>query len=253
MKKSKLVLLQFYCLILYTSGLTIFTDKNVHFVWSNDVGLENAVKTIEIANGNMFHPKLKYILNKTSQQKNTSDKFKALWINNTINTHIPQILEEFKNITDVRIENTDLSQFDENVLKRLTNIKRLYLGRNIIGEVTRDALTKLIHLEILCLNNNKINSLDDRTLERTTELRKINLSYNNLKEISSDLFSNNRQLQEIYLEGNKLQIIAENAFENLNLKALTLAWNDCIDMSTFSYEKNINELLLEVRENCKKN
>jgi Leucine-rich repeat (LRR) protein len=249
--KSVLILLQFCGIIAcIRADLNFGCDKKIHFVWTNEVGLEDAVKTCEFHNGTMGNWEFQFIMRRVNNFTGR-DEIKAMWIYNTMNTIIPKKLNEnFENLIDLRVENTDLSQIDAVVTVGLSKIRRLYLGKNEISKISHDAFNEMTHLQIISLNNNRISHIKDSTFKLQVHLQKISLSFNKLSQISNKLFSGNEKLQEIYLQGNNLNTIESDAFEKTALKVIDLRDNDCVNLSTFPDGNDIYDVLDKVQEQC---
>lgn len=252
-----IIILLLHLLTGYTNAkFSCEINKNVYFIWSDEVGIE-ALKTCEF--GELKERDLnKFMKRSKTHNQEKRDQIEAFWIYKchgmaqAMITNLATINEDFKKVVDMRIEKTDLLHVSSEVLKGLTNIKRLYLGNNQITQVTPDAFEKLTNLQILFLNKNDISHLSDDSFNQLIHLRKISLSFNSLTEISENLFSENSQLSEIYLRGNQLQIIASSAFERTSLHTLDVRENNCVNLSTFPDIKDLYSLLVEIRENCSK-
>lgn len=158
----------------------------------------------------------------------------SMHIIGTNNTFIPNKLhQKFPQLTNLRIELSDMTSLFGNDTEGLQNLKNLYLGKNSISNVGADAFQNLTKLNNLYLNDNLIQQLPNSIFQKLTNLERIWLNDNHLTSLHLELLSENKNLNRIYLQNNKLLIIAEETFHLPNLEVVDLRGNVCINRWTF--------------------
>lgn len=166
--------------------------------------------------------------------ENVNYNVTSMHIIGTNNTFIPnQLHQKFPQLTNLRIEISDMTSLFGNDTEGLQNLKNLYLGNNRISSVGSDAFQNLTKLKNLYLNDNLIRKLPNSIFQKLTNLERIWLNDNYLTSLHLELLSENKNLNRIYLQNNKILIIAEETFHLPNLEVVDLRGNVCINKWTF--------------------
>ncbi len=133
-------------------------------------------------------------------------------------------LVDLKNL--VNLEYLDASQCELKDMKgiaSLTNLRVLYLQRNVISDIT--PIKKLTQLEILSLNGNQITSIS--SLASLTKLKELYLRDNKIDDITA--LSKLKKLNVLELGINKIKKV--DALSSLkNLKQLSIENNEISDL-----------------------
>lgn len=208
------------------------------YVWGNELSVDYSFVIQHIDMDRIFVP--------DAYEKRSARKVKTLYIHHTTFTTIPQsYVKFFKNLTSLRVEETDLKHVT--AMQNLSMIKNLYLGKNQIDVIDHDAFDNLHNVEQLYLNRNKISHLDDLTFFRLHKLKMIMLDDNRLTSLSAELFSKNLNLEKVYVAGNRIALIAPSFFDHPSVISYNLKNNTCINMKTGWF--NLFDLKLHA-ENC---
>lgn len=175
-------------------------------------------------------------------------------------------LKSYKNVIEMDISNTKLTEFKENAFKEMTNLKKfnssgcalnkidltafsgakslevLDLSNNLLPEFS---IKDLLQLKELYLNINHISSIDNMLIN-VPNLEKISLAQNDIKKIQPIHFKNTANLKKIDLSQNNLLEIDDKTFDSKVLKEVRL---DQIKFISFKNDVNtvIEELYLS---NC---
>ena len=95
-----------------------------------------------------------------------------------------------------------------------------------LNRIAEDALTDLIHLQVLSLRYNRLKVIDAAAFRDLVQLQELWLSENSLTQIDPSTFENLKKLKKLWCQSNKLAAILPNTFHNLfNLRVLWLADN----------------------------
>lgn len=177
---------------------------------------------------------------KTGTSHESGENVTSMHITRTIDTFLPNdIYIGFSNLTNLRVEFTDIASLSKIDTLRLHNLHNLYLGNNKISRVANDTFTNLKRLKLLYLNNNKLTQLPHSTFEKLRNLERLWLNDNHLTELHAELLSENKKLNRLYLQNNRLLVIAEGSFNNEALKVVNLKGNVCINKWTVETPMNI--------------
>ncbi|KAL3265532.1 hypothetical protein HHI36_009737 [Cryptolaemus montrouzieri] len=130
----------------------------------------------------------------------------------------------------------------------LINLQRIFLSRNDLTEVNRDAFRDLIILIEIDLSHNALTNLHPQTFHGNERLRVLFLSGNPLNELIEKQFPPLPHLRILDLEGCRIEYIHRDAFVNLGaLESLNLKYNLLKNVSeaTFMNFAHLKTLLLD--------
>ncbi|KAL7050842.1 hypothetical protein ACKWTF_004243 [Chironomus riparius] len=113
-----------------------------------------------------------------------------------------------------------------------------------------DLNTVFPNLEVIRLWKSNVKFVDNMDLRNLVNLKIFDLEDNNIEVLQSDLFINNIKLKEIYLQKNKLKFIAARVFNVINLIALNLEENLCVNGKAYNDISAMLTLKLKVDEIC---
>ncbi|KAI8517990.1 hypothetical protein Bbelb_040070 [Branchiostoma belcheri] len=117
----------------------------------------------------------------------------------------------------------DITDIEDNVLARLSNLHTLALDFNKLTHIRQNWFSGLEGLNALSLSNNKIVRVDAGSFMDLGLLRVLNLQNNQIQTVDPDSFSGLQNLAELRLESNN---IPQGAFQYLHeLRDLTLGGN----------------------------
>ncbi|KAI8491232.1 hypothetical protein Bbelb_308650 [Branchiostoma belcheri] len=136
----------------------------------------------------------------------------------------------------------DITDIEEDVLARLSNLHTLALDFNKLTHIRQNWFSGLKGLYVLSLSNNKIERLDAGSFIDLSSLEVLNLQNNQLHAVDPDWFSGLQNLLELRLESNH---IPQSAFQYLHdLRDLTLGGNfTFVDGETFWGLRNVSSVL----------
>ncbi|XP_048511480.1 adhesion G protein-coupled receptor A3 isoform X1 [Athalia rosae] len=144
-------------------------------------------------------------------------------------------LHEIKEIdisgVSVELVQLDLSKneiylIESEVLKNLTNLRRLNLSVNKISSIDEGSFQGLQNLERLDLSRNQITTIDAHAFRQLTKLKRLDLSGNKLSAMETTLFHDLLVLDRLKLNQNVLTTLKDGTFYGLNsLKQLDLSGN----------------------------
>lgn len=236
-----LIKILFLCCIIASCVKAQYNYANYVYVWGHkEVQMHY---TFVIENIDMEDIELE------SDEIRSDYKVRAFYIHHTTSTTIPEdYVKIFKNLTSLRVGDTDLTHVTADIMQNLENITNLYLGKNQIDVIDHNAFDSLLNLTNLYLNGNKISQLDESTFFGLQKIQMIMLDDNQLTSLSSKLFSKNHNLSSIHAANNKIATIEPSFFEHPSVKNYDLSHNRCINMKTGWY--NIQDLKLHAESCC---
>ncbi|KAI8508247.1 hypothetical protein Bbelb_144870 [Branchiostoma belcheri] len=136
----------------------------------------------------------------------------------------------------------DITDIEEDVLARLSNLHTLALDFNKLTHIRQNWFSGLNGLYVLSLSNNKIERVDAGSFIDLRSLEVLSLQYNPLQTVDPDWFSGLQNLLELRLGSNH---IPRGAFRYLHdLRDLTLGGNfTFVDGETFWGLRNLSSVL----------
>ena len=157
------------------------------------------------------------------------------------------IFSKMENLQFLRLENMRL---DDNIwtgLTNLTELKALYLSKNIhITNVTKTSLQKLKKLQILDLSGNSIACIPNDTFENQNEIRLLNISENNVQALFSDSFKGLSSLTTLDLKNNEIMRIHRDALLPLaSLRTMNMSFNNIQEVPQLP----VSLMVLDLRHN----
>jgi Leucine-rich repeat (LRR) protein len=125
---------------------------------------------------------------------------------------------------------------DDQALAGCAEIERLFLERNEISEISKNAFQDQQNLQNLFLGDNQIKKLTPGVFDPLTNLTLLGLERNLIEVIDDSLFAKNLKLDRLWLEENKIVAVGPNAFQHLiHLKELRLFGNPCMHPNVKSW------------------
>ncbi|XP_041802490.1 extracellular matrix protein 2 [Chelmon rostratus] len=194
--------------------------------------------------------------------------------NNKLSTLTPHCLEGLKNLLTLELEENSLHeasvsplafrplerllylQLDNNRFRSLPlglppSLQELEMNKNLIEEVTHEALRGCIHLRVLDLSHNLLHEqgIDTRAWTHLKSLEALDLSYNQFTSVPMEL---PRHLRKLTLQHNDISHIPAFVFRHLRrgLQSLRLSHNalsnESIGRASFvGTYRSLGELLLD--------
>ena len=97
-------------------------------------------------------------------------------------------------------KNACLLLLQDSIFDALTNLKELYLQRNILEYLDKGVFKGLINLKILNLEQNLLITLEKNLFDGLERLKELNLKNNRLKNLPGEIFDGLSHLNGLYLE-----------------------------------------------------
>ncbi|NWY33357.1 LRC19 protein, partial [Pheucticus melanocephalus] len=116
-------------------------------------------------------------------------------------------LNLFQNITKLSLKNNKitLEDHDKEILGHFINLTELYLNDNNITVLNNNSFYKLKNLIILDISNNCISTVHKAAFAGLNQLSVLNLSYNMIAQLDSDTFTSLESLRVLNLQYNFLK------------------------------------------------
>ena len=105
------------------------------------------------------------------------------------------------------------------VFHTLSNLRELYLQRNIFEYLTPGVFNGLINLRILRLGHNLFTTLEENLFYGLERLEELNLQYNRLKDLSGEIFDGLPHLKGLYLEPQSVNGLSKEQIREFKMKA----------------------------------
>jgi Leucine-rich repeat (LRR) protein len=201
-------------------------------------------------------------------KKNLSLVEKIVFDKETVNQMTPTMLENLPNLEEIRAKNCHLKQIDKALfgtnqgkklpqLKTLTlsknsltkledmmfaranEMESLYLVRNKIGTIEKNAFRGLKKLSTLDLSHNYLKKLTYTDMFPDSEqMFRLDFSHNHLQEVDFDVFANNQRYQAIKLNNNNIDKVRASE-DMLNIGLLDLSFNSLMNATALERMKNL--------------
>lgn len=165
---------------------------------------------------------------------------------------IPQSLATlFLNLTSLVIDECSINELKNGDLNYMTNLTFLQLSDTPLHAIAGDSFNGMSRLENLIIFNCSLKYLHPNTFLSLHNLDYLELNDNELEFLDGRLFKNNKKLEDVYLSRNKLKIIGQEIFTSLEfLKRVNLTGNICVNITIPRDNLTIQQLILEITENC---
>ena len=156
------------------------------------------------------------------------------------------------NLTELRLDDNQLSALPENIFDQLTNLTVLNLSGNQLNALPDGLFDQLTNLTRLALSNNQLSALPENIFDQLTNLTLLTLNSNQLSALPDGLFDQLTNLIRLYLNSNQLNALPDGLFDQLtNLTLLNLFDNplSALQESDFDHLTNLEVLLLPSNSN----
>lgn len=135
-------------------------------------------------------------------------KLSSLEISPNYIPEFPSTISKLSNLTSLTAENNYTANLHDNFGK-LSLLKHLNFGRNVLRFLPTLALGKLSNLEVLLLDHNSINSLPSE-IENFTKLVRFEINSNYLNELPNEL-GKLSSFETLSINDNRLQTLPSAA------------------------------------------
>ena len=126
----------------------------------------------------------------------------------------------------------------------------LFLNRNILSEISIDAIKHLKNLKQLHIRGNFLTEIPSNTYDNLPMLEELNLEENRIKELTQDSFLGYNKLKTLFLQSNRLQKLRDGVFSLLSdLKHLYLGSNKIKSLSSNTFNGLTNLTFLSINDN----
>lgn len=127
-----------------------------------------------------------------------------------------RVFRHFRNVSDLSICESDITQIENGTFDGLPNLRSLSLHYNRdLETIDYDAFANLKQLEHLSLSHNFIQSLDNRVFSYLVSLETLNLIENGIESLDENIFSSLENLRHLYLGSNKYELLDHRLFVGL--------------------------------------
>ena len=164
----------------------------------------------------------------------------------------PGDFDGLTNLTELRLDDNELSALPESLFDQLTNLTELKLDGNQLSALPSGLFDQLTNLTELALSNNQLSALPDGLFDQLTSLTVLTLNSNQLSALPSGLFDQLTNLTRLYLNSNQLSALPSGLFDQLaNLTLLNLFDNplSSLQESDFDHLTNLTTLILPGNSN----
>lgn len=161
----------------------------------------------------------------------------------------------FPYLLRIRIENSQLSELQENDFIDMTALKSIVILNNNLMSMSSKSFNGLSRLELLDLSSNNIKHLEENVFADLLNLKTLTLSDNDLKQLLLWSFPHSsKAIVNFRANNNKLELIEMGVIKRLRIASvIDLTENDCIDMKFDKLDKSTKsfvQLVTEVEFNC---
>ena len=164
----------------------------------------------------------------------------------------PGDFDGLTNLTELRLDDNDLSALPESIFDQLTNLTELKLDGNQLSALPDGLFDQLTNLTELALSNNQLSALPSGLFDQLTNLTVLTLNNNQLSALPDGLFDQLTNLTRLYLNSNQLSALPDGLFDRLaNLTLLNLFDNplSSLQESDFDHLTNLTTLILPGNSN----
>ena len=116
----------------------------------------------------------------------------------------------------VSLEGNELTYIDGGTFRDQQNLSTLFLRKNKLASLHKDAFDGLSGLKTLYLDENELSSLHEDTFEELSSMTRLHLQHNQLSSLHKDLFNGLTNLRELDLNSNNISLLTENLLLGLS-------------------------------------
>ncbi len=146
------------------------------------------------------------------------------------------IFDQLTNLTELKLDGNQLSALPSGLFDQLTNLTEIYLSNNQLSALPDGLFDQLTNLTLLALNSNELSALPDSFFDQLTNLTRLYLNSNQLSALPSGLFDQLTSLALLNLFDNPLSSLQESDFDHLiNLTTLILPGNSNSSNSSLEF------------------
>lgn len=159
----------------------------------------------------------------------------------------PGDFDGLTSLTELELDDNQLSSLPENIFDQLTNLTKLFLDGNQLSALPEGVFDQLTNLTRLALSNNQLGTLPDGVFDKLTSLTVLTLNSNQLSTLADGLFDPLTNLTRLYLNSNQLSVLPDGLFDQLtDLTLLNLFDNpvSSVQESDFDHLTNLEVLIL---------
>lgn len=162
-----------------------------------------------------------------------------------LNFITPVIFENYHNLVDVKFEDVFLEKIENDTFKNCDKLILLSLERNNLSEIPENALKSCDKIEKINLSKNRINLINPEAFHGLENLMELNLEENKINRDQVG-FAEIPRLKILNLKSNNLVNPRNNLIHNLNLRELSIAFNEMADIPDdfFKNSKKLTKLFL---------
>ncbi|KAL5010276.1 hypothetical protein ScPMuIL_012581 [Solemya velum] len=146
---------------------------------------------------------------------------------NRIKRISPTSLKKLPNLKELYLQNNIIRHIDPEAFHYNNSIKKLWLSHNRLQELPDGMFQQMSSITALYLSKNQIQTIGNKTFDDNNHLAILFLNENHMVYVNSEMFSKLRNLTNLNLSRNRIKFIEEGSFAALTkLKSLLLANNN---------------------------
>ena len=164
----------------------------------------------------------------------------------------PGDFDGLTNLTELRLDDNELSSLPESIFDQITNLTELKLDGNQLSALPDGLFDQLTNLTELALSNNQLSALPSGVFDQLTNLTTLTLNSNQLSALPSGLFDQLTNLTRLYLNSNQLSALPSGLFDQLTSLALLNLFDNplsSLQESDFDHLTNLTTLILPGNSN----
>lgn len=157
----------------------------------------------------------------------------------------PVIFEKYRNLLEAKFEDVFMEKIENDTFYNCEKLITLSLAKNNLSEIPENSFKNCSNIEKINLSKNRISTINSNAFNGLSHLKELNLEENKINQNQSEL-SEIPGLKILNLASNDLTIPPNNLIHNLNLKELSMANNNMIDIPEefFKNSQNLTDLYL---------
>ena len=164
----------------------------------------------------------------------------------------PGDFDGLTNLTELRLDDNELSSLPESIFDQITNLTELKLDGNQLSALPDGLFDQLTNLTELALSNNQLSALPSGVFDQLTNLTTLTLNSNQLSALPSGVFDQLTNLTRLYLNSNQLSALPSGLFDQLTSLALLNLFDNplsSLQESDFDHLTNLTSLILPSNSN----
>uniref|UniRef100_T1IWD5 LRRCT domain-containing protein n=1 Tax=Strigamia maritima TaxID=126957 RepID=T1IWD5_STRMM len=144
-------------------------------------------------------------------------------------------LTGLNNMTELKLQQTQIEKIDDGTFAGLSRLVRLDLSQNFLENITRNTFSGLLTLRYFDLSSNQLVNMSG-AFEDMENIEQLNLRDNQLKHLTSETFVGLQRVQYLNLDSNDIATIDIGTFQSLtHLVHLILSNNPLSNLTRLDF------------------